>query len=490
MLCPITKKELDETNSKEVFDTEGNKVLVHKDVETRKCKICGKEHVILDECTMYLIYDNDEKDLICLECQKKYKYVICQQCGGWTLKSETKKDCDGYTVCKTCIETKYVKCEDCGKLVCIDNTTDTSYGTKVCNKCKRNYKQCAHCGKLVKEQDMQETADGVYYCDSCFETQTRVCSDCGRRFSRNNYSGRTSRDADGNEIYYCSACQEAHIAVHSYGYKPSAKFKKNSKDNSDVKEFFGSEIEVSGSQSYAEQFINTVNKTTEECIYLKNDASIVHGGFEIVTQPMTRNYIYDKFSEKLEKGLEYLNNNDFKGHNMGGIHIHVSKDALSNKQVAGMIKLLYTTEDNVKSFWLTLTQRKEENLRWGKIDANTLEFGKSKLMEKILNNQFDWKNNYLDRNRDRYSAMNCSPNNKTVEFRIFNSSTRVERILKNYEIVFSLIDFTNTNTEVTHKNYVQFVVDNKDKYKYLYEFLLEKELVVNDEVQLAWSEAA
>ena len=111
-------------------------------------------------------------------------------------------------------------------------------------------------------------------------------------------------------------------------------------------------------------------------------------------------------------------------------------------------------------------------------------------MEKILNNQFDWKNNYLDRNRDRYSAMNCSPNNKTVEFRIFNSSTRVERILKNYEIVFSLIDFTNTNTEVTHKNYVQFVVDNKDKYKYLYEFLLEKELVVNDEVQLAWSEAA
>ena len=61
----------------------------------------------------------------------------------------------------------------------------------------------------------------------------------------------------------------------------------------------------------------------------------------------------------------------------------------------------------------------------------------------------------FNRNRDRYIAMNCSPNNKTVEFRIFNSSTRVERILKNYEIVFSLIDFTNTFSIIPQKKTTQ-----------------------------------
>ena len=473
MKCPITKIELDETNSKEVFDVYGKKVLVHKDVETKKCTVCGKEHAITDEDYQYLIYD-DNMTLICQECQKKYNYIICVECNSWVKKSDTKKDHRNYHVCKTCLENNYVICADCGKMVHKDDTTETHYGTKVCATCKRNYVVCSGCGKLLRQTDVQTTEDSRNYCADCFVNNTRTCADCGRVFS-NTSSGRFSRNTSGEEIWYCHSCSESHIAVHQYGYKPVARFKKNDKDTDTNKEFFGSEIEVSGSQSYAEAFINTVNSSTEEHVYLKSDSSICGGGFEIVTQPMSRNYIYDTFKDKLESGMSYLDSKGFQGHNKGGIHIHVSKDALTNKQIAGMINLLYTNSGKIKQLWLTLTQRQAENMQWGSINTESLVENKKSLMKKILNGNYNWKSNAIS--NQRYTAMNIASSNKTVEFRIFNSSTRIERILKNYEIIFSLIDFTNTDSLPTHMNYLKYIAKNQNKYKYLYEFCVEKELI-------------
>ncbi len=94
---------------------------------------------------------------------------------------------------------------------------------------------------------------------------------------------------------------------------------------------------------------------------------------------------------------------------------------------------------------------------------------------KILNGNFNWKSNAIS--SGRYTAMNIASCNKTVEFRIFNSSTRIERILKNYEVIFSLIDFTNTDSLPTHMNYLKYIAKNQNKYKYLYEFCVEKELI-------------
>jgi len=69
-------------------------------------------------------------------------------------------------------------------------------------------------------------------------------------------------------------------------------------------------------------------------------------------------------------------------------------------------------------------------------------------------------------------------NTNTIEFRMFNSNTRPERIIKNAQVIFSLIDFTKTKTRVSMKNYLKFIEDHRKDYKELYDFLIEKHIYI------------
>ena len=474
--CPITNEELNETNSKEVFTETGKKVLVHKDVETKKCTVCGKEHVILNENEMYLIYD-DKYNLICHECQKKHNYIICSYCGTWELKSKTKK-VGRYKVCKKCLEENFTTCADCGKLVAKDEAKHTEYGTMVCTTCAANYTPCASCGKLLRSEDLRRTADNYMYCNDCFETHTRTCADCGEVFS-NNMCGRTVTNVNDETVWYCRDCQEKNVDIHQYSYKPCGGFKSTDKDTNDVKEFFGAEIEIGNCREadrYARAFLNIMNgDKAESNVYLKRDSSILGGGFECVTKPMTRSYIYDEFLPRLREGLSYLDEHDFKGHDMGGIHIHVSKDAFTDRQMARIVPLVFTSSEDEFNLWLTLTQRKAYNLRqWGAISETHCNGGnKASLSANILNNNINWRNGVMDTR----GAINVISGASTVEFRLFNSSTRVDRIMERYEVIFSLRDFADTDIEVNHVNYIKFIEQNKDKYQYLYDYLVEKDII-------------
>lgn len=477
--CPITNEELNETNSKEVFTEKGTKVLVHESVKTVTCSVCGKEHVILDENDMYLIYD-DFKTLICRECQDTKKYVICSYCGKWELKKDMQK-VGRYLVCSSCLTENFTTCADCGAFIAKDEAKKTHYGTYICSKCTRNYSACCVCGELLKSEDVKRSADNYTYCDNCFTTSTRVCGDCGQTYSRNMYGTTSVRN--GEEVWYCDECKEKNVDIHNYGYKPTGSFRTTDKDVNDVKEFFGAEIEIgncSEPKRYARTFLDMVNGDNKERnVYLKSDCSIVGGGFECVTKPMTRNYIYDEFIPKLRTGLSYLDENDFKGHDMGGIHIHVSKDAFTDRQMARIIPLVFTSNEDELNLWLTLTQRKRENLlHWGAIQENNVNGGdKARLSASILTGNTNWKNGVMTTR----GAINIRSEASTVEFRLFNSSTRVDRILERYEVIFSLMDFADTDIEVSHVNYIKFIGNNKKKYQYLYDYLVEKEVINDDE---------
>jgi glutaredoxin-related protein len=78
---------------------------------------------------------------------------------------------------------------------------------------------------------------------------------------------------------------------------------------------------------------------------------------------------------------------------------------------------------------------------------------------------------------ERYLAINTR-NINTIEFRMFNSNTRPERIIKNAQVIFSLIDFTKTKIKVSMKNYLRFIEDHRKDYKELYDFLIEKHIYI------------
>ena len=479
--CPITNQELNEENSKVVFTETGKQMTVHVSVKTHKCSVCGKEHVWEDENNRYLVLDDNER-LICRQCQTDKKYEICSYCGKWELKSKTKK-VGGYRVCEQCLAENYTTCPDCGSFVAKDEVKETHDGKFVCLSCaNKNYKACTGCGKLVKNDEVVMSADNYPYHVDCFESNTRLCSDCGERYSHN-MGGRTST-VNGVDLWYCRNCEDKHIDIHNYGYKPTGQFRRTDKDDTTTQEFFGAEIELgncSNPNRYARQFLNIMNgEKAESNVYLKSDCSIVGGGFECVTKPMTRNYIYDEFASKLVEGMSYLDSVGFKGHNHGGIHIHVSKNAFTDSQVARIVPLVFTRTDDDVDFWLILTQRQKENLlQWGCPQESQLSSGnKDVTARQITSGNINWKNGLAN---GRRCAMNIQSTAQTVEFRIFNSSTKVDRILERYEVIFSLMDFGKTDIAVSHINYLKFIAQNKKKYSNLYELLVEKSVINEDD---------
>ena len=220
----------------------------------------------------------------------------------------------------------------------------------------------------------------------------------------------------------------------------------------------GLEIEVAGNTDFAEGFMERVDN---DLIYLESDSSVE--GFEIITQPMTRKYATEVFTDKISKGFEFLKEHDFEGHNAGGIHIHVrlpydNSDFMSC--IFKLKKLLYNLPPCMQDLLLLISQRSSDKLKqW----SNNTHCGKLTLQN-------------CTSQSNRYELLNIDSRTRTLEFRMFNSNLRTERIMKNIEVVLSLLDYVETyyTVDMYNKNlftWLDYVKRNKEKYPNLVAFI-------------------
>ena len=370
---------------------------------------------------------------------------------------------------ETLEEKGFIKCETCGTYE-RENKIITIEDKNYCYNCiPENYVKCSCCHKYHKREDSVYTEEHGYVCNSCLKTHFIRCSKCGSLTLNS-----TARNLNGMMI--CTRCASNIIQkyIHCY-HDNNVNYNKlyTAKDNpNDIKTcYFGFELEVSGEKLKALDFMQIENIDRE--IVLMSDSSIKNGGFEIVTMPMTKNYIDEVFIPKFTQALKFLRDNDFKGHNYGGLHIHISQDAVTNKQISQLSEILYGNERD-RRIWLGITQRKRNEMsQWSRMDnrINTF-FQVNKRAES------SGKANLAS---GRYTALCKDDRTKTYEFRIFNSNIRIERFLKNYECVLALLDYTklNENNPLPVCNtvgFIDYVYNNQEKYKNLYEFFIERKL--------------
>lgn len=372
-----------------------------------KCDICGKYHKKDDMC-----YIEDTQECICTECYENGEYFFCSVCGHFysdnklIILEDTQE-----LVCKDCAELNFYQCDDCGRWFKSVAVTDDCMA--ICEECwnKGDWIICEDCGRIINIDDSYLGDDEYYYCEYCISDHQSGTIKAYHSFDDWDYRYEQEEQNTNNNIY------------------------------------FGFEIEVAGERGYSEE----VDDKLRGRAVLMQDGSV--DGFEIVTDPMTEKYYYNSFMPILEDTMGYLKKNDFKGHNEGGIHIHVSTSACNNWESIRTL-LNYNNID----LWTKLTQRKADKLQqWARLYSE--QFGGS---------------------NTRYQALNYDNRTNTYEFRIFNSNLRVERISKNFEIVLSLIDFVNNNVVNNYtdiKRYIKFVKDNKRQYQNLYNFMIEKEII-------------
>lgn len=368
---------------------------------------------------------------------------------------------NGKSYCRECAEEEYIQCEYCGRWVEKDNAQYIQdEQVYYCNTCAgRLCYQCVECGDYYYNNgEGERDENGDWYCSGCADTALR-CHVCNCIVASEDYYNC------GNIV--CANCYEENCAIYDYHDDNVEYYPQRLDGEGRYDRTFGFELEVSGERYYAKDLINILG---DDAVCM-NDSSIIDGGFEIVTMPMTKGYFYEKFLDKWKKGLNFLIDKGFRGHNKGGLHIHFSCNRINGGQLAQLAEILYGNEEDIKT-WQTISQRKRETLRrWASMENREYSF------ESI-------KDACDPIGEDRYTALNYDDRTDTYEMRIFNSNLRIERFLKNFECVLALLDYTeiykNEDEPIcTTKGFIKYVHNNKLKYPNLQAFLIEKDLPEN-----------
>ena len=292
---------------------------------------------------------------------------------------------DDIILCKECLDEKLnneeiVKCECCNEYVEYDDSTHIyNLDKTVCNKCyDEYYRECRCCGEIRLVDNMMWSEDyGDWYCEGCYPS--------GSSF---------------DELYN-----------NMVATKPN-------------KRYFGMELEVENFGSYDYDISTQINNIlgTDVLLEIKEDGSLDSGGFEIVFQPLSEEYINsDVFRDKLTRLRQLLQDNNFyEEAPNGGIHIHTTR--LGGEDIAD----LYTL---AKFFEPELTKINARfNDRWCKIGGYTTDYGKNKELNKEVQGD------------TRYQWWNTT-NSLTIECRAFDSTLNVDTILSAYNFVINAFKY-------------------------------------------------
>lgn len=242
-----------------------------------------------------------------------------------------------------------------------------------------------------------------------------------------------------NSSATCPACGEKkkfrHVylgscypKIQSYWFKPVPKFK----GNDDL--YFGIELEVGGAKSKFNilNFMKDVKKVTD-LIYFKRDGSINNYGVEAVSHPAT--YEFHKNSDIWNNVFISLNKNEIPEDSSCGLHVHVSKRNLSNKQIACIDAFVNTQDEFIREI-----AGRESNRYCKKIIKETNEWGVS-------------HSSFL--NSGRYNSVNLT-NPNTIEYRMFASTNDYDVFMNRLKFARNLTLFCKDKelSEVLEKDHI------------------------------------
>lgn len=294
---------------------------------------------------------------------------------------------------------------------------------------------CEICGKELHYEDSPgATNTGGFICRECLEHYSKKCS-CGRIIT--------------DKKSLC-VCDTSNLCINDYYYKPKGLFrtKKYINKYKPKQLFLGMELELNNISDNAIQnlFINSLDN--RDC-YLKTDSSI-YDGYEVVTAPMSREYMED-WLDSLEDVFSYLNNN-LELQKNAGIHFHISKSGLPI-EVIYKLGLLFNTEqmNKVASIFAYIGGRYEDLE-----NPNNMNY--------CDESDKDIKNCLVG---EHTNCVNLGGNDsKTIEFRFFKSTTDLKKIKDYISLIFNIIEYVRITAikDINIKHLLEFLV-NKKYYK-------------------------
>jgi len=259
---------------------------------------------------------------------------------------------------------------------------------------------CDQCGEMEHNDDAVCVAGGDTVCQHCSDYHYTTCEDCCEVHPCENI----------NEHGYCEDCRQSSLILN-YSNKSANYLKPESKDAM----LFGIELEVEscdGDQDEGAEYVRAY-LPDNYCVF-KEDSSLGRGGFEIVTRPDSMEVHKRKWESLLSDNPgSRIHSWDTEGR--CGMHVHISKSALSPLQMGKM--LVFLNEPCNGSFVKCVA---------GRSGASYASRCKRKHTD-------------IDKLEDRAVALNIT--GRTAEVRIFRGTLKRESFLKNLEFVSALVEY-------------------------------------------------
>jgi len=300
----------------------------------------------------------------------------------------------------------------------------------LCEDCEKEQVFICHkCGReVIKDRDDWEEVEGKLICGDCSETHAFDCVKCNKTYFMENF-GFAYGDYHEYACRKCVGVDKNFIPIRMFNYiPPKLNFFKLRAEKEPLFMGFELEVECIGDKF---KFVKELNSFVEKnkiqkYYYFKEDCSLVNG-FEIVTFPSTYNYMCKYF--KLQELLEFLSVKVNVSYRCG-LHIHVDRKGLGDKEIACMQYLAYHNREDLFS----LSGRDIKCIEDDGLEDN--EF-----FSYISLSKLDVLNGYVE--EGKYHAI--AERDHTVEFRLYRSTLNPERLLNNLKITKAMVEYVTTN---------------------------------------------
>lgn len=226
--------------------------------------------------------------------------------------------------------------------------------------------------------------------------------------------------------------------------------------------FYGIELEVGG-RIYTDKAENAravIGDMGDNAI-LKEEGCVMHKGFEIVTVPATLRYHKEKLWEKFFKNSVKCMSSRSHG---WGLHIHFSRNALSNAHLA---KVIYFLHEPINASLLVL------------MAGRNLDFGRRQVKKDYYMDGVEGIIRKATHTRDAISVSHRT-NGNTCEVRIFKSQTSKKLLFKALEFLDALIQYCGQCGDsvgvLQAKPFLEWFMHNNKgtEYPYLRQFLARR----------------
>jgi len=377
---------------------------------------------------------------------------------------------------------KIYTCDLCGEQQTDPLTEVNNDGIYYCDECICDHTiVCDCCNHIYTEEYMHAVNDGDFsYCDECVNNECFNCHRCGEIYLTDNAYRLVVDHCDTTEMYcescddyvgaYCDQCEERfdstliethcdNEAILRYDYVPIWLYHRTENvtcERENINRYFAMELEVEIDNNHNPY--DVAEMINDDFTFCKNDGSLQHG-FEIVTHPMSWNFLTENV-DMINDKLEILKSNGANSHNTKtcGIHIHFSRWGLTDYNIYKFQKFCYSNLPLLQI--VSQRERHTNNCQWS-IDNEPLTVNSERMN--------------ITRDATKYTAINLAHNN-SIEVRIFRGNLLIERVMKNFEFVKSLIDLVKYSllTDLSLDDYFRFIDAYADRYPNLIKFLDDK----------------